>query len=90
MGCPVGMRVARQAYAGLSQVKSPASRDSRRISSLVRPHSRRGDRTDSSRRARMPGRSPASSEALVPSSSTGKPSSAAAAAMVRKITRLQW
>ena len=89
MGCPVGMRVARQAYAGLSQVNSPASRDSMRTSRLVRPHSRRGERTDSSRRARIPGRSPASSEALVPSSSTVKPSASAAAKMVRKIICLQ-
>ena len=59
------------------------------VRARVTPHSRRGDRTASSRRARIPGRSPASSEALVPSSSTVKPSASAAARMVRKIICLQ-
>ena len=39
-----------------------------RMRTFVSPHSRSGERTESSRSARIPGRSPASSEAFVPSS----------------------
>ena len=68
---PVGMRVARQAYAGLSHVNNPASLERLRMSALVSPHSRRGERTSSSSSARIPGRSSVRSEALVPSRSRG-------------------
>ena len=86
---PVLILVARQAYAGLFQVNSPASRDSSLIMSLVSPHSLSGDLTSSSLRARIPGRSPSSSEALVPSSMRLYPSSAAAFAMLPKMALLQ-
>ena len=44
---------------------------------MARPHSRSGERTSSSASARIPGRPPPSSEALVPSISREKPSDAA-------------
>ena len=64
---PVGILVARQAYAGLSQVKSPASLDLLRISSLPIEHSLSGERMPYSRSALTPGLSERSSLALVPS-----------------------
>ena len=70
--------VGQQAYAGFAHVNSPAFRESRRTSIFVIPHSRSGERTPSSRSARMPGRSPASSDALVPSRRTVYPSPLAA------------
>ena len=53
------------------------------------PQSARGESTESSLSARIPGRSPGSSEALVPSISTEKPSAAAAAVSDENRTRLQ-
>ena len=89
MAWPVGIRVARQAYEGFDQVKSPASRESLRISCLVSPHIRSGESTESSRRATIPGRSEASSLALVPSSKNSNPSLIAWSRMAANIRRLQ-
>ena len=60
-----------------------------RICAFVSPHSRKGERTRSSRSPRMPGRSDASSEAFVPSMSTEKPSFIAVSRIVRIKQRLQ-
>ena len=89
MRVPCGTRVARHAYAGLFQVNSPAFRERTRTSSFVRPHSLSGDRTESSAIARIPGRSPASSDAFVPSRTSENPSFRAASRMRENSALLQ-
>ncbi len=74
---------------GLSHTLSPASRAIHRTSAFPMPHSRSGDRIPSSASARIPGRSPASSEALHPSTTTGNPSRAASSSSRVNSARLQ-
>ncbi len=62
-----GIRVARQAYAGLLHMQNPSSFKYALILSFVRPHILSGDNTDSSVNAFIPGLSDISSEAFVPS-----------------------
>src|SRR5699024_1205457 len=86
---PEQILVARQAYAGLSAVNSPALPDSLLISFLQMPASLRGERTPSSLSTLIPGLSSSGSDALVPSATTWQPSLAASFAMADNIFFLQ-
>jgi hypothetical protein len=73
---------------GLSDTFFP-SLESLRISFLVRPNSRKGERTCNSVSACIPGRSAGSSEAFVPSMMTEKPSTSACLQMAENSFFLQ-